>query len=146
VKKLSGKLFFEDAQVESEIPFLVKKVTLLQLAIYSGVTWNFYKLHWDREFARGKGFRDVNAHGPLLGAFLSQMLVNWIGESGTLKKLKYAIRGMTFPGDTVTCKGKVANRSVGDGGNLLTCNVWIENQNGEKVVTGEATMALPSRA
>ncbi len=139
----SKKLLFDDVSIGDKIPSLVEKVTLLQLVMYSAASWNFYRLHWDREFARNKGFRDVNVHGPLLGAFLSQMLVNWIGESGTLKKLKYRNRSMCFPNDTLTCKGKVTNKYSKKGENFIECEVWIESQKAEKTTLGEATLTLP---
>jgi len=138
-------LFFEDVWEATEIPPLVKPITLLQMCMYSAATWNFYKLHWDTNFSRGLGFKDANVHGPLFGAFLAQMLTDWIGPEGTLKRLAYANRGMSFPGDTLTCKGKVTRKYARDGQNLVECEVWVENQSGENLAPGTATVALPSR-
>ncbi len=47
--------------------------------------------------------------------------------------------------DTGTCSGRVVAKSSKDDLHLVDLEVWAENQRGEKVVTGRATLALPSR-
>jgi acyl dehydratase len=47
--------------------------------------------------------------------------------------------------DTVTCSGRVVAKSSKDDLHLVDLEVWAQNQRGEKVVTGRATLALPSR-
>jgi acyl dehydratase len=128
-------LCFEDVEVGTHIPDLVKKVDLLQLIRYSAATWNFYLLHLEREFARRKGFRDVNIHAPFYGA----------GDPGRLKKLEYSVKVMGFPGDTLTGKGAVAKKYRDGDKNLVDCDIWVENQDGVKVSPGSATISLPSK-
>ncbi len=48
--------------------------------------------------------------------------------------------------DTVTCRGRVLSKTSKDGAQTVELEIWAENQRGEKVVTGKATVALPSRA
>ena len=45
--------------------------------------------------------------------------------------------------DTTTCRGRVLGKS---GQDLVDLEIWAENQRGEKVVTGKATVTLPPRA
>ena len=45
---------------------------------------------------------------------------------------------MVRPGDVLTCKGTV--REVD--GDRATLDVWAENQDGEKVTTGEAEVEI----
>ncbi len=138
-------LFFEDVEVGTPIPNLVKKVDLLQLIRYSAATWNFYLLHLEREFARRKGFRDANIPAPFYGAFLATMMTRWAGDPGSLKKLNYSVKVMGFPGDTLTGKGTVVKKYRGGGENLLDCDIWVENQDGVKVGPGSVTISLPSK-
>jgi hypothetical protein len=53
---------------------------------------------------------------------------------------------MDKPGDTLLCKGKVTKKYVKGGEHLVDCEVWVENQRGEKFTPGEATAALPTRS
>ena len=48
--------------------------------------------------------------------------------------------------DTVTCRGRVVAKSSKDDAHLVELEIWAENQRGEKVVSGRATVGLPSRA
>lgn len=144
---MTGKqLFLEDVDVGSQIPSLSKQVTLLTMAMYSAATWNFYRIHWDNEFSRDLGFRHANIHGPFYGNFMTQMLTRWIGEEGRVRKLAYSNRAMGFPDDTLTTRGKVTRKYVRDGENLVECEVWVENEEGENLAPGTAVVALPSRA
>ena len=139
------ELFFEDVDAGAAIPNVVRKISLIDLMKYSAATWNFYLLHVEKEFAQKKGFKDVNVHGPLFGALLATTMTQWVGDPGGLKKLAYSARGMGFPGDTLTAKGTVVKKYQEAGENLVDCEVWVENQEGVKLVPGTATVALPSK-
>ena len=137
------QLFFKDVYVGMEIPCLAIDIDLKHLITYSAVTWNFYLLHLDKEFAQKKGFKDVNVHAPFYGAILATLVNKWTGDPGGLKKQIYTVRKMGFRGDTLTSKGKVIRKYQKSGENLVDCDVWVENQHGVKLTLGSATISLP---
>ena len=53
------QLFFEDVEVGTEIPSVVRKVNLINLIKYAAATWNLFLVHIDKEFANKQGFKDV---------------------------------------------------------------------------------------
>ena len=61
-------------------------------------------------------------------------------------KIGVSYRGMHLPGEDITCKGKVVNKYVKDGKNIVECNVWAENPEEDVTVPGTALVSLPSRA
>lgn len=140
-----GQLFFEDVDVGAKVPDLVRDVSLSQLFKYSAATWNFYLLHLEKEFAQKKGGKDVNIHAPFYGAFLASMMTAWTGDPGRLKKLGYTVKVMGFPGDTFIGRGQVTRKYREASGNLVDCEIWIDNQDGVEVATGSATVSLSSR-
>jgi acyl dehydratase len=140
-----NQIFFEDVDVGTQIPVMSERVSLLQLMRYAAVTWNFYLLHLDKEYAQRKGFKDANIPAPYFGAFLATMINKWTGEPGGLKRLSYAVKVMGFPGDTLTGKGTVVKKYQEDGENLVECDIWVENQDGIRMALGSATMTLPSK-
>jgi acyl dehydratase len=71
-------------------------------------------------------------------------LTDWAGP-GTVRKLGVRFTGLVRLKDVVTCRGRVLGKSSKDELNLVDLEVWAENQQGEKVVTGRATLALPSK-
>ena len=142
---MAKELFYEDVEVGTEIPPLVKKPTTQQLVKWAGASGDFWEAHYDKDYALGVGFPGVVVHGKLRTAFLMQMIEDWIGVNGTLRKISVQQRGMDVPGDTLTCTGVVKNKYVKDGEHCVECDIWTENQKGERTVPGTATVVLPSR-
>jgi acyl dehydratase len=138
--------YWEDIEEGAEVPSLVKYPTTRQLVRYAGVSGDFYEIHYDKEFAQSTGLPGVILHGALKSAFLAQLLTDWIGPRGTLKKLGCQYRGMDQPGAPLTCKGVVTKKYVANGEHLVDCEVWVEDEKGQKFTPGWATVALPARA
>ena len=139
------KLCFEDVEVGDQIPSLTKKPTTVQLVQFLAVTWHWHRVHFDKPFALSDGAPDVIVQARLVGSFLTQMLTDWMGERGTLRRIKYRSQIMTTPADTLTCKGRVIKKYVQNQNHCLDCEILIENQRGEIVMPGSATVVLPSR-
>jgi acyl dehydratase len=141
-----GKVYVEDVAVGAELPALVKgPVQQIQLTRYAGASGDFNPIHQDDEFARAAGMGGVFAHGMLTMGFVAQALTDWAG-AGTVRRLGVRFTGLVRLKDTVTCRGRVLAKSSKDDVHLVDLEVWAENQRGEKVVTGRATLTLPSRA
>lgn len=139
-------LYWEDVREGMELPPLVKHPTTQQLVKYAGASGDFYQIHYDTAFAQSTGLPGVIIHGALKNAFLGQLMTDWIGEHGTLRKLSCQYRGMDFPGDTLTCKGVVTRKYQEGGQCLVDCEIWLENGKGERTTPGAATVMLPSKA
>ena len=142
---VGSQLFFEDVEAGSPIPPLEKTPSNTLLFLYSAVTWNPQRIHFDKDHTLTEGYRDVIVHGPLRGAFLTQLLTCWIGVEGTLRKVSYANRGIAYANETLACKGKVTRKWVEDGQGCVECDIWVENQKGEQLTPGKATVILPRR-
>jgi hypothetical protein len=81
----------------------------------------------------------------LKNAFLGQLMTDFAGELGWLRKLSVQYRGMDQPGTPVVCKGKVVKKYIEGGKHLVDCEIWLENAQGEKTTPGHATPAEASR-
>jgi hydroxyacyl-ACP dehydratase HTD2-like protein with hotdog domain len=139
------QIYFDDVAAGDQIPQLVKTPTTAQLFMYSAISWNVHRIHYDRDYAKSEGHPDVLVHGPLQGAFLGQFMTDWIGTEGTLKKIAWSNRGRAFPEEPYIMKGNVQDKRVEGGENLVVCEIWSENRAGERLAIGTATVALPSR-
>jgi len=138
-------LFWECVQEDMELPCLVKNPTSKQLVKYAGASGDFYEIHYDKDFAQSTGLPGPILQGALKSAFLGQLITNWIGEHGTLKRLSCQYRKMDTPGAPLICKGKVVKKYIHEGEYLVDCEIWVENSLGERTTPGEATVSLPSR-
>ena len=140
-----AKVYFEDVKVGDELPPLVKgPIQQIQLTRYAGASGDFNPIHQDDEFARAAGMGGVFAHGMLSMGFVGQLVTDWAG-AGQVRKLGVRFIGLVRLKDTVTCRGRVVAKSSKDDVHLVDLEVWAENDKGDKVVTGKATVALPAR-
>ncbi len=140
-----GRLYAEDVNIGDELPPLVKgPIQQIQLTRYAGASGDFNPIHQDDEFAKAAGMGGVFAHGMLSMGFVAQAVTDWAG-AGRVHKLGVRFAGIVRLKDVVTCRGRVVAKSSKDDVNLVELELWAENQRGEKVVTGRATVGLPSR-
>ena len=140
-----AQLYYEDVAEGMEIPPLVKNPTTQQLVKWAGASGDYYELHYDKDFAQSTGLSGVIVHGRLKSSILAQLLTDWIGEEGTIRKISVQHRGMDFPGEQLTCKGRVTRKYIEDGEHLVECEIWTENPRGERTAPGSAVVSLPSR-
>ena len=110
----------------------------------------------EEAFAVAQGVGKPIVHGALKRQWLVQLMTDWIGEEGTLKKFSCSYRAMDYPrlmntmsesqeGETWHCKGKVTKKYAEDDKHYVDCNIWIENGKGEVTTPGSATVILPTR-
>lgn len=143
---MGKQLFFEDIETGSEIGPLVKRPTTRQLVIWAGASGDYNPIHYDQDFARGRGLPGVIVQGQLVGSFLGELVTAWMGDGGTLRKLSCSYKGMNYPGEAITCRGKISRKYVEGGQHRVECSLWAENPGGEKTVTGAAIIIVPSRS
>jgi acyl dehydratase len=141
----SKQIFYEDVEVGAAIGPLEKDPTTQQLVKYAGASGDFYQIHYDKDFALKNNLPGVILHGALKNAFLGQLMTDFAGELGWLRKLSVQYRGMDQPGTKVICKGRVAKKYIDGSNHMVDCEIWLENTKGEKTTPGSATVILPSR-
>ena len=138
-------LYYEDVALGMELPALVKRPTAISLFRFSAVTWNSHRIHYDAAWARREGYPDALVQAHLHGAYLTQLVMDWIGPTGVLRKLSWSNRHFAVPGDTLTCRGRVVGLEARDGEHLVDCEIWEENQDGRLCAPGMAQVRLPAR-
>ena len=121
------------------VPPLVKDpITKVQLVKYAGASGDSNLIHTDLETARAAGLPGIIAHGMLSMGFLGQFLVGLVGPEG-VRRLRVRFNAVVRPGDVLTCRGTVTSvRETGPGHRMVELEVWVENQEGERVTVGEA--------
>lgn len=132
----------QDLDSGSVLPELRKPpITKLQLVKYAGASGDYNLIHTDDETARAVGLEGVIAHGMLSMAFLGEYLC-WLAGPESVRRLSVRFVEMVRPGDTLTCRARVKERTTNDAGRRLHLEVWAENQRAERVTVGEAEVAI----
>lgn len=151
------QLFWENVEEGMEIPALPKTATSQMLVKWAGASGDFNPLHYEFPFAEAQGVGKPIVHGQLKRAWLMQMLTDWIGEGGYLRKFSCNFRAVDYPilmktlDDPVEkkvthwCKGKITNKGVKNDEHYIECEIWVENEQGEKTTPGKAKIILPSK-
>jgi len=128
-----------------EFPPLVKgPITPEELKAYAAASGDPNPMHTDDEFARNAGYPGVFAHGMLSMGWLGQFLVQAAGV-GSIRRFRARFVKLTWPGEVISCRGRVTHVTDEGGERLVECEVWSENQEGERKVTGNALLVLPRR-
>ena len=140
-----ARVYWDDVKVGDELPPLEKgPIRQIQLTRYAGASGDFNPIHQDDEFAKAAGMGGVFGHGMLSMGFVAQAVTDWSG-AGTVRKIGVRFAALVRLEDVVTCRGRVLGKSSTNGEHLCELEIAAENQRGEKVVPGTATIALPAR-
>lgn len=127
-----------------QIPALSKTVTQPQVDAYAEVSGDHNPIHINPAAARAVGLDGTIAHGMLSMAFAGQLLTDWLAAQhapgGYVRRLRVRFQGMVRPGDTLSVRGALGERE----GSRQPLNIWIDNQHGERVVTGDGDVMLPA--
>lgn len=103
--------------------------------------------HQETGMAREVGMPGPYDSGLQRVCFMSQIMTNWIGDDGQLLNVKINLKKPNIFGDTQWCRGEVIGKRVDEQGrqHMVDCELWADNQNGERTVTATATAVLPTR-
>lgn len=141
------QIFFEDVAEGNEVPPLAKTpYNLGKMAMWAAVHADFCAGHFDYKTAEERfKLNRPFAYGLQLATYLSQLMTDWIGPNGILKKIKSRTVHPILDKDSVTCKGKVVKKHTKEHEGYVDCEIWAEIQGGTVVARGTATVILPYR-
>ncbi len=139
------KLYFEDVKEGDELPsFTVEILTRTDFVKYAGSSGDFNPIHHDQTFAEVSGNPTVFAMGMMNAGVLSRLVSDYAGLEN-LRKYRVRFATRVWPGDSVTCKGKVTKKAVENGEKIIEGEIAALNQKGEVAIQGSFRAALPSR-
>jgi acyl dehydratase len=138
-------LYYDDVEMGDEMGPLLKKPTLEQVKAFCRA----YGVEEPNRFtdlkaAREEGVPHLIIPGVMSMAYLSQLVTDW-APNITLKRLDVIFRGPVHHETDLHCKGLITDKEVRDGENCVECDLYIEDAEGTRFVTGKATVVVPSR-
>jgi len=127
--------------VGADLPSREHTATNVSLFVYNAAVWNAHRIHYDERYTI-----DVEHHpgvvidGPLQGDWLSQVVLNWIGDRGVMTRFSYSNRTAAYLGETLTSGGRVT--SIDPESGTIELELFIENERNEVITPGSATVVL----
>jgi len=139
---MQSQLAFESITEKMDLPVLQKNTDNRLSAIWAAASGDFDPIHYDDVYARKQKLPTTIVNGRLKMALLANWLFSFIGPVGRLKRVSARHQGMDLIGKTMTLKGCVARKYTNSGEQLVDCDIWIEDPEGNKTATGSATFSL----
>lgn len=96
--------------------------------------------------AQSRGVPMAIGLGDQTICWLGNLLTNWIGDDGFLRRLSVRFEAPNWHGDTTWCKGEVTRKYVENGHTLVDIRILAENQKGVIHTVGNAIASLPRRS
>jgi acyl dehydratase len=130
---------FEDAlegdELGPEEVFLAKE----QVREYARVNGILFPRFTDDEGARAEGLPGMIAPGNMSMGLLTRLVEAWAGH-GTIRRIGTTFRSVVQPGRTIRLCGAVTH--CDEPTRTAELDLWIESDEGDRLVIGTATVAL----
>lgn len=102
--------------------------------------------HTESKMAHEVGMPGGYDVGPQRISWLGQLLSNWMGDAGFVRRLSVRVRRPNVFGDVSWCTGTLTDKRLEDGVPVVELALAVVNQLNETTATGTALVALPARA
>ena len=116
----STTVHLTELHVGQQVATLERKLDLVRMIAYAGATWDWARLHYDPAYVAERKLPAPVVDGQMLGALLSEALLDWLGPRALIHKLSFRLRAMAFAGDTLRCEGEVRGLTAEKQYRLLT--------------------------
>lgn len=140
----AGSLRIGDVHEGDRLPPLEKRFALIDVVKWSGATWTFVPIFYDRDLALAQGLPDTLIPGPMKLALFNLALLQWAGPDVHVRRLRAAYRRPDTPRVPLVCTGLVTAVRPGEPYGEVDLELWVENASGERTVSGAATVELPA--
>lgn len=119
------------------------KPDTVQLFLYNAALWNAHRIHFDYPYATEvEGYPGLVIAGPLLGDWLTQCVIEWLGHDGKLTSIEYSNRKAAYVGEILRSGGKVVSLEPESGS--VELELYIKNEADEVIAPGVAGVRFPA--
>jgi hydroxyacyl-ACP dehydratase HTD2-like protein with hotdog domain len=130
-----------DIKVGDKLPGREYRPDNVQLFLYNAVLWNAHRIHYDDPYAReAEGYPGLVVAGPLMGDWLTQCVLEWLGEAGELVSVEYSNRRAAYAGELLHSGGEVLAVEPENG--LVEIGVFVKSEAGQDIIPGTIVARL----
>ena len=138
-------MFFEDVEVGDELPALRVTFSGEQVRRYAEAANMPGGRFKSDEAAKAEGLPGQIVPGNMSLMLFSRLLTDWSADA-RVRRLSATFRGLVRPGTPLLVHAVVIEKHASDHGNFVECDLILEDNEGERRVTGTATVELPTRS
>lgn len=131
----------QSIEVGAALPAREYTATNVSLFMYNAAIWNPHRIHYDERYTT-----EVEKHpgvvidGPLQGDWLTQCVLDWLGDDGDLLEFEYSNRLASYLGQTLTASGEVT--AIDPETMRVEVRLAITDEAGNVTTPGTATVRI----
>lgn len=126
-------------KIGEPLPERSHTATNTSLFFYNAVIWNGHRIHYDENYAtQVEHHLGIVIDGPLQGDWLTQAVLNWLGDAGVMTRFQYVNRLTSHLGDTLVAGGTITGIDLVK--KEVELALFIKNKSGEITTPGTATV------
>ncbi len=138
--------YYEDVEIGDELnpqerTITTESVVEFETTLGRGPGPRFFT---DLQAAKREGMASVIVPGPMSMALMNQLLSNW-ADGGWVKKLDVVFRQTVPQNRLLRVRGVVTDKNHVDGERHVECDVYVETEEGDRLVGGQAIILLPTK-
>lgn len=131
----------DTVNIGDQLPGREVECDAIQLFQYNAALWNAHRIHFDFPYAtQEEGYPGLVIAGPLMGDWLSQCVVEWLGDNGRLASIEYSNRQAAYIGEVLQVGGTVT--AVDSDAGTVSLELFVRNAAGETITPGAAVVEL----
>jgi acyl dehydratase len=142
---MSASCDFGRAEVGDELPPLRVTLASEEVRAYAIAANMPGGRFLSEEAARKEGLPGQIVPGNMSLALFSRLL-GGSTEGAAIRRLSATYRSIVRPGVPLVLRAVVTEKHVGEKGDFVECDLLLENAEGDRLVTGTATIVLQHRA
>ena len=132
----------QQVKVGDTLPEFVRTAGFDTWNRYAAVNYEFVPIHMDDEAGKAAGYPSAFGMGSLVWAYIHNMLRDWMGSDGRIVQIECQFRSPSLRGTQVRVRGSVTAVSEQDGETHAEIEFLAEDDKGNKLAPGTATVAL----
>ncbi len=132
---MSHTVGFDEIREQAELPSLEIDFSAERNKGYCDLVNEINPLHFDREYARSLGYRDIVIAGIFTASLFPKLITDWLGKAARIERMEVKFEAPAYLNETVTYRGRVTRKSMEGDVKRLECEVWSENPSAEKLAS-----------
>ena len=125
----------------TRLPERTHEPSAVSLFLYNAVIWNPHRIHFDAPYTtQVEKHPGIVVDGPLQGDWLSQAVMEWLGNDGELLKFEYSNRRAAYLGEQLRAGGEVIE--VDRDTRTVTLKIYIKNADDQVIAPERAVVRL----
>jgi len=139
---------YEGIKVGDIIEGSFMDVTKEKIRGFAEASLDYNALHLDDKFMEGSfgktKFKGIIAHGMMNFSLITRMMTDWLWPLGGIhRRLETRWLKPVYPGDRITPRATVFQKTKTTKGQWVLFNIEVKNQENQVVATGDAMAEFP---